>query len=107
MPFSIIMHPEGFDLLHGDVSICRTGMTRLRSALVSGRPDLEMVRGNFRIDDVVNTRLPLDCCAQDDGGIRLWNAKQPDVVATLLLEERAPQSILKLRCTIQPSTGFG
>ncbi|WP_414009744.1 hypothetical protein [Sphingorhabdus sp.] len=99
MPFSIIMHPEGFDLLHGDVSMLSHRNDAPAISIGSGRPDLDMVRGNFRVDDVVETRLPLDCFVQVDGCIRLWNAKRPDVVATLVLEERALQSILTFRCT--------
>jgi len=93
------MHPEGFDLLHGDVSMLSHRNDAPAISIGSGRPDLDMVRGNFRVDDVVETRLPLDCFVQVDGCIRLWNAKRPDVVATLVLEERALQSILTFRCT--------
>jgi alpha-glucosidase len=93
------MHPEGFDLLHGDVSILSHRNDAPAISIGIGAPDLEMVRGNFRIDDIVETRLALDCFAQVDGGIRLWNAKRPDIVATLVLEERALQSILTFRCT--------
>ena len=99
MPFTVIMHPEGFDLLHGDISMLSHRNDAPAISIGIGAPDLEMVRGNFRIDDIVETRLALDCFAQVDGGIRLWNAKQPDIVATLLLEERALQSILTFRCT--------
>lgn len=99
MPFTVIMHPEGFDLLHGDISMLSHRNDAPAISIGIGAPDLEMVRGNFRIDDIVETRLALDCFAQVDGGIQLWNAKQPDIVATLLLEERALQSILTFRCT--------
>ncbi len=99
MPFRVIMQSDGFDLLHDDKCILshRAGAPSIRIGI--GSPDLEMVRGNFRIDDIVETRLKLDCFAQDDGCIRLWNAKQTDVVATLQLEEKAQQSILKFRCS--------
>ena len=99
MPFRVIMQSDGFDLLHDDKCILshRAGTPAIRIGI--GAPDLEMVRGNFRIDDIVKTRLKLDCFAQDDGCIRLWNANQPDVVATLQLEEKAQQSILKFRCS--------
>ena len=107
MPFRVIMQSDGFDLLHDDKCILshRAGAPSIRIGI--GSPDLEMVRGNFRIDDIVETRLKLDCFAQDDGCIRLWNAKQTDVVATLQLEEKAQQSILKFRCSDPASTGFG
>lgn len=99
MPFRVIMQSDGFDLLLDDKCILshRAGTPAIRIGI--GSPDLEMVRGNFRIDDIVETRLMLDCCAQDDGCIRLWNANQPDVVATLQLEEKAQQSILKFSCS--------
>ncbi|MFN3451572.1 MAG: alpha-glucosidase, partial [Sphingorhabdus sp.] len=64
-----------------------------------GRPDLEMVRGNFRIDDVVHTQLPLDCCAQDNGAVRLWNSAQPDLILAFLLVQESKHSVVKIRCT--------
>ena len=99
MPFTVIMQSDGFDLLRdGNCMLSHRAGAPVISIGV-GSPDLEMVRGNFRIDDIVETRLMLDCCAQVDGYIRLWSAKRPDIVATLMLAEQAQQSILKFRCT--------
>jgi alpha-glucosidase len=93
------MQQGGFDLLRDDVSMLAHRDDTPAITLGIGVPDLEMVRGNFRIDDLVEMRLVLDCCAASDGAIRLWNAARPDVVVTLTLEQRPQCAVLKLRCT--------
>ena len=98
MPFSIIMQIGGFDLLRDDVCLLSHRSELPAIELGSGTPDLEMVRGNFRIDDVVESRMPLDCVSDINGDIQLWNSAQPDIVLNLELEENGVRSILKLRC---------
>uniref|UniRef100_UPI002616873D alpha-glucosidase n=1 Tax=Sphingorhabdus sp. TaxID=1902408 RepID=UPI002616873D len=93
------MQQGGFDLLRDDVSMLAHRDDTPAITLGIGVPDLEMVRGNFRIDDLVEMRLALDCFAASDGAIRLWNAARPDVVVTLKLAQRAQQSALELRCS--------
>jgi alpha-glucosidase len=93
------MQQGGFDLLRDDVSMLAHRDDTPAITLGIGVPDLEMVRGNFRIDDLVEMRLALDCFTASDGAIRLWNAARPDVVVTLNLAQRAQQSALELRCS--------
>lgn len=99
MPFKIILQSDGFDLLRDDNCILSHRAHAPAISIGVGAPDLEMVRGNFRIDDFVETRLMLDCCAQVDGCIQLWNAKRPDIIATLGFEARLQQSMLTFRCS--------
>ena len=99
MPFKIILQQGGFDLLRDDVSMLAHRDDAPAIMLGIGVPNLEMVHGNFRIDDLVEMRLALDCFAASDGAIRLWNAARPDVVVTLKLAQRAQQSALELRCS--------
>ena len=99
MSFKIILQQGGFDLLRDDVSMLAHRDDAPAITLGIGVPDLEMVRGNFRIDDLVEMRLALDCFAASDAAIRLWNAARPDVVFTLKLAQRAQQSALELRCS--------
>ena len=99
MPFTVMMRTEGFDLMRDDVCMMSHRNKAPTIEVGIGSPDLEMVRGNFRIDDIVQTRLMLDCCAEADGIIRLWNAARPDVVIALKLTQRAQQSALELRCS--------
>jgi alpha-glucosidase len=94
-----MMRSEGFDLLRDDVCMMSHRNKAPAIEVGIGSPDLEMVRGNFRIDDIVETRLVLDCCAEADGIIRLWNTARPDVAVTLKLTQRAQQSALELRCS--------
>ncbi|MCX7268204.1 MAG: alpha-glucosidase [Sphingomonadales bacterium] len=99
MPFKIILQQGGFDLLRDDVSMLAHRDDAPAIMLGIGVPNLEMVRGNFRIDDLVEMRLALDCFAASDGAIRLWNAARPDLVVTLELAQHAQQSALELRCS--------
>lgn len=60
---------------------------------------MEMVRGNFRIDDVVSRRRPLDRLALDNGAIRLWSSEKPDAILALAIEQYDERILIKLRCT--------
>ncbi|WP_411290521.1 alpha-glucosidase [Sphingorhabdus sp.] len=92
------MQIGGFDLLRDDVCILSHRSDKPAIEVGSGTPDLEMVRGNFRIGDVVESRLPLDCISEINGVIRLWNMARPELVVTLELAQSAQGSVLKLRC---------
>ncbi|MFN3619064.1 alpha-glucosidase [Sphingorhabdus sp.] len=99
MPFKFIMQSEGFDLLRDDVSVLshRTGTPAI--AVGIGAPILDMVRGNFRIDDVVERSFQLDCFEGTNGTIRLWNAACPEAVVTLDIVQDAQRLVVKLRCS--------
>jgi alpha-glucosidase len=93
------MQTEGFDLMRDDVCVLSHRTSTPAIAVGIGAPDLEMVRGNFRVDDIVASRLQLDCCANVNGSVKMWNAAQPDVTVTLELEQDESRTLVKLRCT--------
>jgi len=97
--FSIAMQADGFDLLHDDVCIIMHRNHCPAITLGTATPDLQMVRGNFKIDDFVQSRLAMDCFAEDNGAIRLWNSGQPEVILALHFDPAAEQAFIKLRCT--------
>lgn len=99
MRFSIVLQDDGFDLLFGDACIMAHRSHRPAITVGISRPELQMVRGNFKIDDRVESRLPLDCIAEDNGAIRLWNSSQPEVILALRLEPEVERTVIKLRCT--------
>ena len=99
MPFKVITQPDGFDLLRNGVCLLSHRRSAPAISIGIGVPDLEMVRGNFRIDDIVDTRLALDCFAEMDGALKLWNAARPDIIATLTFDEHLKRSILTFRCS--------
>ena len=99
MPFTVITQPDGFDLLRNGMCLLSHRRSAPAISIGIGAPDLEMVRGNFRIDDIVDTRLALDCFAEMDGALKLWNAARPDIIATLTLDEHLKRSILTFRCS--------
>lgn len=99
MRFSIVLQDDGFDLLFGDACIMAHRSHRPAITVGISRPDLQMVRGNFKINDRVESRLPLDCIAEDNGAIRLWNSSQPEVILALRLEPEVERTVIKLRCT--------
>jgi alpha-glucosidase len=97
------MQTGGFDLLRDDVCMMSHRSDKPAIEVGCGTPDLEMVRGNFRINDVVESRLPLDCFDYINGIIQLWSKAQPSVVVTVELEQRAQHGVLKFRCA-NPTT---
>lgn len=97
------MQTGGFDLLRDDVCMMSHRSDNPAIEVGYGTPDLEMVRGNFRINDVVESRLPLDCFDYVNGIIQLWSKAQPSVVVTVELEQRAQHGVLKFRCA-NPTT---
>ena len=99
MAFSTVLHDDGFDLRHNDLCLLshRTGNPAI--SIGKGHPDLEMVRGNFRIDDAIESQLVLDRCVSDNGAIRLWSSAQPDTILAIKIEQESNRAILKVRCT--------
>ena len=93
------MQVEGFDLLRDDVCMLTHRTAAPAICIGIGQPDLEMVRGNFRINDIVEKRLTLDCFELVAGVIRLWNHAEPDVIVTLMLKDSGDETALVLRCS--------
>jgi alpha-glucosidase len=93
------MHADGFDLFAGDICVLTHRTHSPAFAIGTGTPDMEMVRGNFRIDDNLDLRLPLDCFANDKGAIRLWSSERPDAILGIRVDRDARKLALRIRCT--------
>jgi sulfoquinovosidase len=70
-----ILRAGGTVLLRHDASLCAF-------ELGIGDADVEMFRGNFRIDDDLRARWPLDSCVVDGATVRLWCSQAPEFAAT-------------------------
>lgn len=99
MPSQFIMHADGFDLFAGDTCVLKHRTHSPAFAIGTGTPGMEMVRGNFRIDDNLDLRLPLDCFANDKGAIRLWSSERPDAILGIRVDRDARKLALRIRCT--------
>lgn len=99
MPSQFIMHADGFDLFAGDICVLKHRTHSPAFAIGTGTPDMEMVRGNFRIDDNLDLRLPLDCFANDKGAIRLWSSERPDAILGIRVDRDTQKLALRIRCT--------
>jgi sulfoquinovosidase len=99
VPSQFIMHADGFDLFAGDICVLTHRTHSPAFAIGTGTPDMEMVRGNFRIDDNLDLRLPLDCFANDKGAIRLWSSERPDAILGIRVDRDARKLALRIRCT--------
>lgn len=75
----------------------RTGTPAITLGI--GTAHLDMVRGNFRIDDVVDRSVQLDCFEGANGSMRLWSAACPEAVVTLDIIQDAQRLVVKLRCS--------
>lgn len=99
MPSQFIMHADGFDLFAGDICVLKHRTHSPAFAIGTGTPDMEMVRGNFRIDDNLDLRLPLDCFANDKSAIRLWSSERPDAILGIRVDRDTRKLALRIRCT--------
>lgn len=99
MPSQFIMHADGFDLFAGDICVLAHRTHTPAFAIGIGTPDMEMVRGNFRIGDDLHLRLPLDCFANDNGAIRLWSSERPDTILGIKVDVDVQKLALRIRCT--------
>lgn len=99
LSFRIDISASQFTIWHGDRCLLSHSQNAPAFEIGSGTPDMEMVRGNFRIDDVVSGRWPLNRLAMDNGAIRLWSSEKPDAILALAIEQYEERILLKLRCT--------
>ena len=99
MSSQFIMHADGFDVVVGDECILSHRTHNPAFEIGVGTPDMEMVRGNFRINDRLHKRLPLDSFASDNGAVRLWNGDHPDTIIGIRLDVDTRRVALKVRCT--------
>ena len=66
---------DGFELHFGGRTVLRHALDCPALAIARGHPDIEMVRGNFRIDDAPQGRRELGAWDAFDGGVRFDGAR--------------------------------
>ena len=76
---------DGFVLRVGGTVLLRHMPASSAFILGVGEPDVEMCRGNFRIEDSTTERWPLDACAVDGSTVQLWSSVRPEFKASLTI----------------------
>jgi sulfoquinovosidase len=90
---------NGFALRAGAAVLLRHTASMPAFELGIGAAEVDMCRGNFRIDDQVVERWSLDSCVVDAEGrtARLWNAAQPEFALTATVNGNGSKAQLELR----------
>jgi sulfoquinovosidase len=99
LPIQLHMHADGFDIMKGSRALLRHRNHAPAIRIGVGDPDVDMVRGNFRISDTVSGDWVLDCFADDNNAIRLWNKDRPESILAIGFERTVRGAILRFRCT--------
>ena len=82
MAFALTATENGFELRSGATVLLRHDAATPAIELGVGVADVDMCRGNFRIEDDLAERWALDCCAVDGPIVRLWSSQKPEFAAT-------------------------
>ncbi len=84
MSFRIVPHDNGFDLKRGDDILLSHSLQCPAFMIGRGRADVEMQRGNFRIEDRLDEQMSLNRfrIGPEPDVIMLWNAGKPELLAT-------------------------
>ena len=80
--FAFAAIENGFELRAGAAVLLRHTADAPAVELGIGVADVDMCRGNFRIDDHLAERAQLDCCEVDGAAVRLWSSAQPAFAVT-------------------------
>ena len=80
--FAFAAIDDGFELRFGATVLLRHDSAATAVALGIGAANVDMCRGNFRIEDELAERWALDCCAVDVASVRLWSSQNPEFAAT-------------------------
>ena len=83
MAFALTATESGFELRAGTTVLLRHEAAMPAMELGIGVADVDMCRGNFRIEDDVSERWLLDRCVIDGASVRLWSSQQPEFAATV------------------------
>jgi sulfoquinovosidase len=81
--FALTATKNGFELRSGATALLRHDAATPAFELGIGVAEVDMCRGNFRIEDALAERVALDCCAVDGETIRLWSSRQPQFAAAV------------------------
>ncbi len=88
---------DGFELRSGAGVLLRHAGGFPAIELGVGEAAVEMFRGNFRIEDDVAERWPLDNCVVDGATVRLWNSERPEFAATARVAVQGGKARLALQ----------
>jgi sulfoquinovosidase len=90
---------NGFVLRAGAVALLRHAPGLAAIELGIGDADVEMYRGNFRMEDRLTARLPLDSCVVDEGSmtVRAWSSQNPEFAVTAIIKADGAKATLELR----------
>jgi sulfoquinovosidase len=87
---------NGFELRVGATLLLRHDAAAPAIELGIGVADVDMCRGNFRIEDNLAERWPLDCCRVDGMAVRFWSSKAADISATAIVRVDGDKAWLEL-----------
>jgi sulfoquinovosidase len=94
--FAFAATENGFELRFGATVLLRHTATVPAIELGIGAADVHMNRGNFRIEDHLAERWPLDCCTVDGTTARLWSSKATETSATAVVRVDGGKAWLEL-----------
>ena len=97
MTFAFTATDSGFELRVGAAVLLRHHNAAPAIEVGIGVADVDMCRGNFRIEDNVGERQALDCCAVDGANVRLWSSIQPDFAATIVVRTDGAKASLEIQ----------
>ena len=83
--FAFAAIDDGFELRFGATVLLRHDSAATAVELGIGAANVDMCRGNFRIEDELAERWALDCCAVDVASVRLWSSQNPEFAATCII----------------------
>jgi sulfoquinovosidase len=98
--FALIATENGFELRSGATVLLRHDAVLPAIELGIGVADVDMCRGNFRIEDDLAERVALDCCAVDGETIRLWSSPQPQFAAAVKVSSDGALTITSERSNV-------
>ena len=89
MSFLIILNDNGFDLVKGDDILLSHSRKSPAFMIGQGRADIEMLRGNFAIEDVLIEQIALNSCRVNAASTNfsLWNDARPDLILRVALSD--------------------
>ena len=91
--FAFAATENGFELRSGATVLLRHNAVAPAIELGIGAANVDMCRGNFRIEDDVARRWSLDCFLLDGTTVRLWSLQKPEFKATCSV---APDGVMTI-----------
>ena len=96
LAFAFAATENGFELRSGAAVLLRHSADAPAFELGIGVADVDMCRGNFRIEDDLAERWALDCCEVSGGTVRLWSSQRRELSATVQIHTRGAKAQLEI-----------